>query len=353
MKKWKRIVIFCSLSFVRFICFLFLLATIRVAIKISIMTSFVTSHMELYQEVVEKLLQSSKLPVFERCLLQQLVNRTSSSSDSSSILTNFLNLPHFAHTLQQISSHDEKLTLIQSYVIKNLSQAGLELMLKLYQEVYASLPTEYAKKLAKQLPPVHEQDDEESKTKETDITNTILSGAVYGEIEFGSFVNIIQRCRPLDLFSSEPDRKKIFIDLGHGTGKALVATSLLYGNAFERIHGIEYAPGLHEESLRRIATYQDIISNHEFYQELFSSSSNDRGLSSCMITAEEGDFLTTITPSDDDNSLPQLMCFDWTTAGEYPVIDCYFLTLCSTYDLTQSFLSPHRYCICQFHMFQL
>lgn len=271
--------------------------------------------MDVYQEVVQQLLQYTKFPVFERCLLQQLVNR--SSSEETSAFNHFLHLPHFQLKLQQQSSHEEQIKLIQSHILKNLSEACLELKLKLYQEIYASLPTEYAKKLAKQVINEEQDQHQESKTIETDVSSTILSGAVYGEIEFGSFVNIIQRCRPLDLFASEPDRKKIFIDLGHGTGKALIATALLYGNVFERIHGIEYAPGLHEESLRRLAMYQDLISSNELYQELCASSPFDRGLSSCTITAEEGDFLTTIAPTDDDAAWPQLLCFDWTAAGKY------------------------------------
>ena len=62
----------------------------------------------------------------------------------------------------------------------------------------------------------------------------------YGEIDFGSFQNILQR------FSST--RGKTFYDLGSGTGRALVEARLLCD--FDQCIGIEILSSLHEKAVK-------------------------------------------------------------------------------------------------------
>ena len=268
-----------------------------------------SSTLSLYQEVVHHLLANEKLPHFERVLFQHV--QTSSDFDASTFAENTI----FLSKINQMESVDEKIAFIKKHIVRKLTQLGMELRFKIYQEIFADLPTDYAKKLAKKATPTSSNNDgDETKDSQVDIVDAMNSGAVYGEIEFSSFINIIQRCSPLHLFQSEPDRTKTFIDLGHGTGKALIAMGLLYGDVFLHIHGIEYAPGLYNESINRINMYKNLISGNEYYRDLFAA---DRNSKAPLITAEEGDFLATINPVDEQDIPPQLLCFDWTKAGTF------------------------------------
>jgi len=49
-------------------------------------------------------------------------------------------------------------------------------------------------------------------------TNTTELGLTYGEITFNAFAAILEYCHPMD--------NKTFVDLGSGTGKGLIVSSL-------------------------------------------------------------------------------------------------------------------------------
>lgn len=152
-----------------------------------------------------------------------------------------------------------------------LTKAAMEMKLKIYKQVFADMPTELAKKLL-------------IKTSEQ------MDSTVYGEIKFSSLAHILQVC--------DPQENTIFVDLGHGTGKAMVTASLLFGDRFKEIRGIENGTLLHEESIKRIEIYQNIISSSNL--SLYVNNSHQ------VLFPQEGDFLTPY----DKNS------YDWTQAGK-------------------------------------
>jgi SAM-dependent methyltransferase len=75
---------------------------------------------------------------------------------------------------------------------------------------------------------------------------------VYGEIEFPSFIAILE--------SVEPKEYENFYDLGCGTGKAVFAASLCYD--FDKTVGIELLPGLYNIANRQVENLQRIIAVH-------------------------------------------------------------------------------------------
>lgn len=75
---------------------------------------------------------------------------------------------------------------------------------------------------------------------------------VYGEIEFPSFIAILE--------SIEPKPYEHFYDLGCGTGKAVFAAALCYD--FDKTCGIELLPGLYNIANRQIENLKRIIAVH-------------------------------------------------------------------------------------------
>ncbi len=75
---------------------------------------------------------------------------------------------------------------------------------------------------------------------------------VYGEIEFPSFIAILE--------SVEPKKYEHFYDLGCGSGKAIFAAALCYD--FDKVCGIELLPGLYNIANRQIANLKRIVALH-------------------------------------------------------------------------------------------
>lgn len=72
---------------------------------------------------------------------------------------------------------------------------------------------------------------------------------VYGEIDFFSFAALLE--------GADPQEGEVFVDLGSGTGKAVVAAALLYGHKFRRCVGIELLPTLFKGSLTACERYRE------------------------------------------------------------------------------------------------
>lgn len=75
---------------------------------------------------------------------------------------------------------------------------------------------------------------------------------VYGEIEFASFVAILDSVRP--------KKYERFYDLGCGTGKAIFVAALCYD--FDKACGIELLPGLYNVAYRQIENLKRIVAVH-------------------------------------------------------------------------------------------
>jgi hypothetical protein len=97
----------------------------------------------------------------------------------------------------------------------------------------------------------------------------------YGEIDFNSFADILER---LDIHQGDT-----LVDLGSGTGKALVTAALLFAPRLARIHGIELLSSLHSPCSEVLAKLRVLLESNEAYEEHLS----------CKVTCELGDILAT------------------------------------------------------------
>lgn len=81
----------------------------------------------------------------------------------------------------------------------------------------------------------------------------------YGEIEFSSFVGILE--------SVNPQAGEVFYDLGSGAGKAIIVAALCF--EFSKNCGIELLPGLYKMANRQIDNLRHIVAVHglKFAQE--------------------------------------------------------------------------------------
>jgi protein-L-isoaspartate O-methyltransferase len=140
----------------------------------------------------------------------------------------------------------------------------------LYDEAFSDISLEKAKKLAK-----------ESAIK---CSSKHESKLTYGEINFFSFVNILERL--------QPKQGDSFVDLGHGTGRSMVCADLLYGHMFSSICGIEIIPELNAASEGVLVKLKELLKDRE---HIFASHSAE-------LSVFEGDF----TVQD---------YFDWSTVG--------------------------------------
>lgn len=140
----------------------------------------------------------------------------------------------------------------------------------LYDEVFSDISLEKAKKLAK-----------ESVIK---CSSKLESKLTYGEIDFFSFVNILERL--------QPKKGDLFVDLGHGTGRSMVCADLLYGHMFRSICGVEIIPELNAASEGVLEKLKEVLKDCD---HIFASHS-------AALSVYEGDF----TVQD---------YFDWTSVG--------------------------------------
>lgn len=100
---------------------------------------------------------------------------------------------------------------------------------------------------------------------------TIDSPALtYGEVDFNSYAAI------LALLNPSPG--SVLIDLGSGVGKAVIATALLYGSSFKRVHGVEIIRELYDASTRVCEKYRTLMGD-------------EQGISLPTVTFGLGDFL--------------------------------------------------------------
>lgn len=233
------------------------------------------------EETIEKLF--TVLPKLERHLLREVITHRSPTKSSSSQTQKSIILDG---TLEQI--------------MQMLAKKSTDICFQIFKAVFVDLSTDKAK-----------QSIENNPNFKANHTFT------YGDIEFSSFVNILQRC--------EPRKGDIFVDLGHGTGRALVAASIMYGTTLSKIRGIELLTELVELSKQKVDLYNKLMDSSP-YNEMFApnvSSNNTRGGMEgetgcaeelrCDISIEEGDFLVDSMNSADSDT------FDWTTAGKLPL----------------------------------
>lgn len=175
-----------------------------------------------------------------------------------------------------LSSYDEKkmsLDSLKDCLTRRVVKMSLDNSFSIYTRMFEHITTEDAKRLVKTSAPV--------------VARTEPSVSLtYGEIDFFSLSCILEK-----LGIKKGD---VFVDLGHGTGKALICASLLYGTKISQCIGMELIPELYQISVGVVDTYRSMIA---------TDSSRFGTETMCDIRVIEGDILG-----------PD---YDWTTAGQF------------------------------------
>ena len=195
----------------------------------------------------------SNLPAFEKQFLLTLSEATKETLFSSIFDKYKKGMYNFVQTRKKC--------------IRRLIEALILEIYEFHNEIFIDLSCQIAKQIAK-----------------TTQIRTSESGSklTYGEVDYFSFVSILDKLGP--------KAGDVFVDLGHGTGKALCIASLLFGNLFKTLVGIEIIPELNAAS---VEVRNKILDLYERVP-LFSEHTTD-------IRVYEGDF----TKSDS---------YDWTSA---------------------------------------
>lgn len=193
--------------------------------------------------------------------------------------------PEKTYFLSLIAHQDPEIfSMLQSYDDKQLSiddlKSGLarrvvkmsvDNSFTVYTRMFEHISTEKAKQLVKGSAPV---------TSEPEPSVSLT----YGEIDFFSLSCILEK-----LGIKKGD---VFVDLGHGTGKAIICASLLYGTLLSQCVGMELIPELYQVSVAVV----------EQFRRMVAADSTRFGTEPmCEIQVMEGDILG-----------PD---YDWTAAG--------------------------------------
>mmetsp|Transcript_16603 Transcript_16603/g.27706 ORF Transcript_16603/g.27706 Transcript_16603/m.27706 type:complete len:323 (+) Transcript_16603:31-999(+) len=171
---------------------------------------------------------ADQLPAFEKRLLLSMM--TSSAATGASV-DDEMNV--FSCTTKCHYETGFDVTKFQFSIAKLVVKKATAVANVIWTDLFASLSTEQAKLMVKSgIAKMHEQDPN---------INTESTSLTYGEVDFFSFANILEK--------SNPQRGETFVDLGHGTGKGLICANLLYGNLLKKCYGVEIIPELYESSV--------------------------------------------------------------------------------------------------------
>jgi hypothetical protein len=165
-------------------------------------------------------------------------------------------------------------------ILHVVNTKSLEYNHLIYTELFRHIDTDAAKSLASKS------------VAAMGLSVTTHTELVYGEIDFHSFASILERVNP--------KRGSVFVDLGHGTGKALICTWLLYSDRFSRIHGVEILEDLYLASVEVVESAKKIMSERD-----------DELRSCCDVTVCQGDLLS----EDQSTACVKGIFFDWGQAG--------------------------------------
>ena len=182
---------------------------------------------------------------------------------------------------------------IYMQILSEITLKVVDLHYLVYCNVFSSYDTEKCKLLV----------------KASQIYNTsqdVPISLTYGDIDFFSYCTLLELAiTKLEGNSTSNNQKRnlMLVDLGHGTGRGIVAATLVFGNSyFNRIIGIEIVPELYEIS--KITTKYENIDNQRNHIEAFKhlncfnvneyeKSQSDTKVHDCDISLSLGDFLTT------------------------------------------------------------
>jgi hypothetical protein len=164
---------------------------------------------------------------------------------------------------------------------------------------------------------------------------TSTRSLTYGEVDFFSFASILEQVNP--------PTGSLFVDIGHGTGRAVLAAALLRGSELRECRGVEVLAPLYEASLVARDRYAARLLKKQY---LYSFSPQREQQPACeeagrraAVTLFQGDLLAFSGPaqstssssaasSDEDDG--HLRCRDPTTCTDAAWTDGDFIFVNST-----------------------
>ena len=261
---------------------------------------------------------SSALPSFERGIILKYSIPAALMSE-------------FGDEWKQLSLSPASLLLLKEKLARKISIFEYQECGSLFSSIFRDFSSERSKEIAKENVRRLSIDNSGDMSEK-------MSSKVYGEIEFHSFCNLLERVGI--------QKGEVLYDLGHGTGKAMVksaisakliiffycslmvlfplictfiipfiaifryqiAASLLFGDKLKSIKGVELLKDLFDMSVIATKTYDNLIRTPENWN-LFESRRD------CQISVYEGDFLvesSTEDWTDADIVFANSTCFDST-----------------------------------------
>lgn len=238
------------------------------------------------------------------------------SGDCSSELKDFLNLSYVEFSHFPSLSFQQFLLKFNKTCSKYFVVAGQSFFCKLFEKY----STEYCKLVVK----------EDRIVQTASVSGTINTALTYGEIDFNSLASILASLNlPINAGYT-------FVDLGHGTGKALLVAAILFSHTFQRCYGIELVPALYDISTEVLTNYhQTIHEENSVYNKLF-------GTDRCEVSVAQGSFL--------DDSVQKGVYYDWTLAGRVHLLFSIQLLAVTTETNCSVFVCGRRCGFCEFNL---
>mmetsp|Transcript_15496 Transcript_15496/g.20450 ORF Transcript_15496/g.20450 Transcript_15496/m.20450 type:complete len:286 (+) Transcript_15496:75-932(+) len=199
---------------------------------------------------------ASQLPAFEKAILKELI-----LEGNEDVLTAVE-----AYKGKQ-DAEEFRSAILTAVITRAVDKAN-----EWWDEIFENCSTNDAKKLAKAA---KQRLGEHTKLK---------ASLVYGEVDFASFATLLEKAKP------QPGQT--FVDIGHGSGRALVAAVLLHGHTFSKIQGVELLEDLFVASKEMLQKYKQLEQREKTY-----FGNQDRA----EVSVFQGD-------------ITDLTTFDWTTA---------------------------------------
>lgn len=142
--------------------------------------------------------------------------------------------------LSRYDGKDITIDELKCFIAKKIVKFAIDYRYGLHRTLFMHVSTEQAKQIV----------------KGSVLTNVDqLPSLTYGEIDFFSFSCILEK---LEIKTGD-----IFVDLGHGTGRALICAALLFGSTLSRCVGIEIVPELCEISVGVRDRFLEVIASDE------------------------------------------------------------------------------------------
>eukprot|EP00616_Rhizochromulina_sp_CCMP1243_P018438 CAMPEP_0118965912 /NCGR_PEP_ID=MMETSP1173-20130426/3429_1 /TAXON_ID=1034831 /ORGANISM="Rhizochromulina marina cf, Strain CCMP1243" /LENGTH=592 /DNA_ID=CAMNT_0006914603 /DNA_START=86 /DNA_END=1864 /DNA_ORIENTATION=- len=187
-----------------------------------------------------------------------------------------------------VLQHDRELVRLAATVVEDASFADLvvdRVMTSVvdavhgdYKAIFEGVTTDHGKQLA------------QMGIEELGQQHPSSQSLTYGEVDFFSFATILEQ--------AQPRPGQIFVDLGHGTGRAVLSAALLYGHVFSACWGIEVLAPLAAASFSAHDRYSQAVRRREWLYGALSQR--------CAVRVQHGDILEPQSPEETG--------FEWTDA---------------------------------------